>query len=191
MPYPIPARFQFPSPGYRRHSNASKVPGGCWNVELIGTLVTLLSIKLTEYLRQESSIKQITTTTVEMPLRIRSRWILIIAFLSFSSSLTSLAVIFNVPFTWENKFEWFNQRKFPQHWRLATNLLHKRMKGVYYPSPPQHQRSNSLPFIIKVIWLTSYSIQAQLKRWRGASTRLKFIWWEKNRRCSLSQSFPP
>ena len=175
MPHPIPARFQFPSPGYRRHSNASKVPVGCWNVELMGTLVTLLSIKLTEYLRQESSIKQITTTTVEMPLRIRSRWILAIAFLSFSSSLTSLAVIFNVPFTWENKFEWFNQRKFPQHWQLATNLLHKRMKGVSDPSPPQHQRSNSLPFIIKVIWITSYSIQAQLKRWRGTRTRLKFI----------------
>ena len=135
-PSPSQARFKFPSPGYRRHSNASKVPGGCWNVELIGTLVTLLSIKLTEYLRQESSIKQITTTTVEMPLRIRSRWILAIAFFSFSSSLTSLAVIFNVPFTWENKFELFNQRKFPQHWQLATNLLHKRMKGVSDPPPP-------------------------------------------------------
>lgn len=55
-----------------------------------------------------------------MLLRTRSRWVLAIAFLSFSSSLTSLAVIFNVPFT-------------------------------------------------------SYSIQVQLKRWRGTRTRLKFI----------------
>ena len=134
-PTPSQARFKFPSPGHGRHSNASKVPGGCWNFKLMGILVTLLSIKLTEHLRQESSIKQIITTTVEMLLRTRSRWVLAIAFLSFSSSLTSLAVIFNVPFTWENKFEWFNQRKFPQHWQLATNLLHKRMKGVSDPSP--------------------------------------------------------
>ena len=91
-------------PRARTTAKCQRVAQGRYcSFELMGTLVTLLIIKLTEHLRQESSIKQITTTTIEMLLRTRSRWVLAIAFLSFSWSLTSLAMIFNVPFTWKRK----------------------------------------------------------------------------------------
>ena len=133
-PTPSQARFKFPSPGHGRHSNASKVPGGCWNFKLMGILVTLLSIKLTEHLRQESSIKQIITTTVEMLLRTRSRWVLAIAFLSFSSSLTSLAVIFNVPFTWKRNLTDLTKESFCNfdNWPLICYIK----EWMSYTTPP-------------------------------------------------------
>ena len=135
-PTPSQTGFKFPFPGHRWHSNASKMPGGCWNFELMGTLVTLLSIKLTEHLRQESSIKQIITTTVDMLLRTRSRWVLTIAFLSFSSSLTSLAVIFNVPFTWKRKLTDLTNESFwnIDNWPLICCI--KEWKSYTIPPPP-------------------------------------------------------
>ena len=134
-PTPSQAKFKLPFPGHRWHSNASMVPGGCWNFELIGILVTLLSIKLTEHLRQESSIKQIITTTVEMLLRTRSRWVLTITLLSFSSFLTSLAVIFNVPFTWKRNLTNLTKESFCNfdNWPLICRI--KEWKSYTTPPP--------------------------------------------------------